>query len=260
MRKIIIGISLILALPHLVYSIGDGYHIGNSLEFGDPQSSFVGLFYEDGKIDSLTLSNQRFLSEYMKLKGHTPLAPEDFSPGRRYKLVMLDSVFISNYYEGNHCSFKSSEYILNDLKSGGQFELYDFGRNDFNELISRQTFTEPIDYLLLAKLYEVLSSFEYSIDFVRSEYDVEFAYDRDMIWADEKESSAIMDICKNKIEAPKIEFADNKYFVTFYTYSSYSMNVEKTTIAFWGREIVHEDSRLVVSGDEIRKYVYKKTK
>jgi hypothetical protein len=260
MRKILVGLLLVLVFPHLANGIGDGYHIGYGLEFGDPKSTFVGLFYEDGKIDSLTLSNQKFLCEYMKLRGYSDVIPEDYCPGRRYKLIMLDSVFISNYYRGYHCSFKDSDFILNDLKNGGRYNLNNFTRSDFNTLISRQSLTEPVDYLCLAKLYMVLSSFEWAVDFIRCEFDVEFAYGRDMIWFDERELRAVADICKNKIEAPKIEFADNKRFVSFYTYSASSMSIEKITVVFWGREIVYESTSLIVSGDEIRKYVYKKTK
>lgn len=232
------------------------FHSGNGLEFGEPSSSFCGLFYENSPNDSLTIANQLFLSAMVLNERGEVIEPIMFVPGRRYKVIALDSVFISIYNPMYQCSFITPYFMLNDLKSGIQFYLNEFAQNEFDSLISRQIFNGPVDYILLGRLYVVLANIDRTFYFVNRSIDFEEALRQDAILYYGNDIWDLYSIFEGKVRMAVVD-TSGPYSSAIFDIYDQNMNLVKAEILFEGTTIANVLYETIVPGKDVRKKIYR---
>jgi hypothetical protein len=231
------------------------YNFGWTLEFSnDPRSSFLGLFNDPARDDSLSLDNKTFLRGII----HSLPAYRDSTNwvvnGRRYKLIDSDSAFISVYEPDWSFDIGKAAFILNDFKGRKRYLLNQFTMADFNKFIIDQNLSEPIDYYSLADIYIVLSNIQDYIYFIHHKGDLFIVYLMENQLNTKRELNAISRM-GDRIESPSIHINGDTIMVTIFAYYPVHSRVAKLVCCFKGNELMSMQTYEEIGTEEFLKEI-----
>jgi hypothetical protein len=229
------------------------FNMGMALEFGEPASSILGIYYDTAPEDSITIQNQKFLCEVIK-DGDYIHFTADFIVGPRYKLVPFDSVFVSvyipNWYSSGHALM-----VLNDIKTGQHYYLNSFLLSDYNNFIYSQRIQNLNDFIKLANTFIILSNIRSNIYFIESFNDFIYAERRETPFCLDPYYKNLERLFADRVNKATVDTLGDSIRVSLFVEYLSEWDIEKFILNFQGPKITKIDSTLAIDGKEISKII-----